>query len=95
MCFFKSPKMPDVPQAPVVTPAPLPAAPIEKKETAPLPPPVPTASAPAPQQIEAQRRRKQQAVRYGIMSTIKTSPLGVTGAGTDFGTGAGKTTLGS
>lgn len=84
MCFGGSPTYESSP-APAVTPAPTPA---------PLPSPTPTA-------VEAsvtaeQRRKKIAAVRYGMLSTIKTSPQGVTPAGALYAPETGKkTTLGS
>lgn len=88
MCFGGTPKYESSP-APAVTPAPTPA-------PAPLPSPTPTT---VEATISAQERRKKiQAVQYGMMSTIKTSPQGITGTGANLNatdaTGR-KTTLGS
>lgn len=65
MCFFGGSSTPSMPQAPRVEPAPKPA---------PLPSPTPT-------KVEAtegaeQRRKRVAALRYGFLSTIKTSPQG-------------------
>lgn len=65
--------------------------PLPKPE--PLPPPVPTEVTPL-RTAEA-RRKRVAAVRYGILSTIKTSPLGIVGAGVDLTAGRGKTVLGA
>ena len=63
---------------------------------APVPSPVPSATESS---VTAQDRRSKIAnMRYGLMSTIKTSPQGVTGQGADLtnpATNAGKKTLGS
>lgn len=77
MCFFSAPKTPDAP---------------------PPPPPPPTIS-PAPQVIPSQnaetsefdRVQKQQKLRYGLASTIKTGPLGIVDT---QAAPTGKTTLG-
>ena len=52
----------------------------------PLPSPVPTPmpSDVSPQQTATQRRSQVSALKYGAMSTIKTSPTGVTGNGPDL-----------
>ena len=47
------------------------------------------------QRATEQRRKKIRAARYGILSTIKTSPLGIVGAGADLGPGMGKSKLGT
>lgn len=84
MCFGS--KQPVMPQAPEITPAPIPA-------SAPLP------STIAPKSTEGiieGRRRRLNLIRYGMMSTIKTGGSGITGAGVDLAsTGSGKTTLGA
>ena len=74
--------MPTLP-SPVITPSP---------PISPMPTPVPTETAPI-KTAEARRKKIAQA-RYGILSTIKTSPLGIVGAGAELGPG-GKRTLGA
>jgi hypothetical protein len=61
-----------------------------------LPPPAPTPipSEVAPQQTAEQRRNRVNALKFGAASTIKTSPQGLTGQGSDL-TGTGKKTIGS
>jgi len=67
------------------------------------PPPAPTPSPrPAdvsPQLTTEQRQSKIAALKFGAMSTVKTGPQGVTGAGPDLNTpvagGTGKKTIGS
>ena len=84
MCFG-SPKKTDAPPPPVATPAP-----------APMPSPLPTDV--SPQQTAEQRRNRISALKFGAMSTIKTSPQGTTGTGPDLTTPAAtgkKTTIGS
>jgi len=81
-----SPKQPEIRTIQMPTPAPAPT-------PAPLPSPVPTETAPI--DTAARRRARIAKARYGIMSTIKTSPLGIVGAGAELGPGKGKTTLGS
>lgn len=71
-------------QPPLITPAP---------KADPLPAPVPTETAPI--RTAAARRKRIAQARYGIMSTIKTSPLGIVGAGAELGMGRGKTALGA
>ena len=85
MCFWgKSTPIPSIPPAP--TPAPPPA-------PAPLPAPVPTET--APMKTAEERRKRIEAARYGMLSTIKTSPLGLVGAGSDLTSqGRGKAKLG-
>ena len=60
---------------------------------APLPAPIPTQSAPL-RAAEARRKKIAQA-RYGMMSTIKTSPMGIVGAGAELGPAKGKLKLGT
>ena len=82
MCM-SSPSMPET-KAPAVTPAPTPA---------PLPSAEPTASTSgAVVQTDDERKKRLKAMRQGLASTIKTSPLGIIGTGEQT---AGKTTLGS
>lgn len=58
----------------------------KESSPAPLPPPapVPTPSDVAPQQTAEQRAKTVSSLRYGVMSTIKTGPQGITGAGPDL-----------
>ncbi len=89
MCFFKSPSAPS-PAAVAQTAPKI----ITPPVIAPAPSPIPTEI--APQKTAEKRRKRIEAVRYGILSTIKTSPLGIVGAGAELGVGGkGKTTLGS
>lgn len=73
MCFGSTPKYEPSP-APAATPAPA---------SAPQPSPNPTAVE-ATQTQQERRRKIAAATRYGMMSTIKTSPLGVSGASSDL-----------
>ena len=58
-------------------------------------PPVPQPSAiESPIATEGQRAFKIAQLKRGILSTIKTSPAGIIGTGSDLGQGAGKRTLG-
>ena len=60
--------------------------------------PAPTPTNVSPQQTAEQRRNRIQALKFGAMSTIRTSPQGVTGQGADLTTPAAKgakTTIGS
>lgn len=92
MCFGGTPKY-SAPAAPEVTPAPT-ATEIAKANAA-IPPSVATAS-PAPTEISAQERRKRiAAAKYGMMSTIKTSPQGVLNPVGSLTNDQGKKTLGS
>ncbi len=64
------------------------------------PPPIAPIPSPSPRGTPSQlvteaRRRKIRQARYGILSTIKTSPLGIVGAGAELGPGRGKTSLGT
>lgn len=84
MCFGGS-KPVEVPAAPVIAPAPTPA---------PVPSPSPSQTESA--QNQEQRRAKIAAMRSGILSTIKTSPQGITGTGANLmGSDTGKKTLGA
>lgn len=60
----------------------------------PAPAPIPSPSEISPQTAESKRARVAQ-MRYGLLSTMKTGPGGVTGAGPDLinpqATGAKKT----
>jgi hypothetical protein len=60
----------------------------------PAPAPVPTPTNVNPIATEGQRADKIAQMKRGILSTIKTSPAGVTGTGSDLGSGIGKRTLG-
>ena len=52
----------------------------------PAPIPMPVPSDVAPQQTSQQRRGQVSALKFGAMSTVKTSPQGVVGAGPDLST---------
>ena len=56
----------------------------------------PTPSDVAPQTTSEQRRARLNALKFGAMSTIKTSPLGITGRGPELQTPAatGSKTIG-
>ena len=83
MCFSKT-KMPNIPKEELPEPAPTPS---------PVPSPIPTETE---SQVTADKRRKKtEAVKYGLLSTIKTSPRGIMGNGVDLSSGTGKKTLGS
>lgn len=60
---------------------------------APQPSPIPTEVSPIATAQE-RRRKKIRAARYGILSTIKTSPLGIVGTGSNLIAG-GKAALGT
>lgn len=65
---------------------------------APPPSPVPVPTDVAPQQTADQKNMRIKALQFGALSTIKTSPLGVTGSGSDLNKPVGtalKTTTGS
>jgi hypothetical protein len=85
MCF-SNPEQPKPRPAPAITPPPKVA-----------PPPTPSSPSPratASQEAttaEARRKKAIRATRYGILSTIKTSPLGIVGTGDE----GKKQTLGS
>ncbi len=83
MCFGSSPNITTT-APPKVTPPP---------KSAPLPSATPTL---VQSQVTAtDRRKKIAAMRHGMLSTIKTSPQGIVGTGTNLsGSGAGKKTLG-
>lgn len=74
----------DNPPAPTPTPAP-----------APVPSPVPTDV--SPQKTAEQRINRIKALKFGALSTIKTSPQGVAGAGSDLytPTATGKKVVGA
>jgi hypothetical protein len=63
---------------------------------APAPTATPQPSDVAPQQTEGQRQKKISNLKQGMLSTIKTSPAGVTGTGSDLNNrnAAGNRTLG-
>jgi len=88
MCFFSQPKTPTPSPAPIIKNAPV----------TPAPSPTPTKTAPEPSQVSPQEARRKQLgiLRYGLASTIKTSPRGVSGSGADLYAPAayGKTKLG-
>lgn len=87
MCFGGTPKI-EAPPVPAVEPAP---------KVEPVPSPVAERS-PEPTAIAAaEKRRKIAAIRAGVMSTIKTSPRGITGLAPDLTAigDTGKKTLGS
>jgi len=87
MGFGRRELAPVIPPPPTITPPPA-------IKSTPMPSPVPTETAPIK---TAQERRKRIAqLRYGMLSTIKTSPLGIVGTGADLtGNSAGKTALGA
>ena len=61
------------------------------KAPAPSPVPMPAETAPTtPQEL----LNRQKRLRQGVLSTIKTRPGGITGAGADLTSGQGKTALG-
>lgn len=65
---------------------------------APAPAPMPTVGDTTPQISAEQRRRRIAALKYGAMSTIKTSGMGITGTGANLSTPAAtgsKATLGA
>ena len=76
---------PKPPEIRTIQPAALP-------KVAPKPSPLPTVSTPL-RTAEARRKRIAQA-RFGILSTIKTSPMGIVGAGAELGPGRGGRTFG-
>ena len=59
---------------------------------APTPMPLPTSTDPVT--TESERANRVRNMRAGIMSTIKTSPAGVSGTGSDLTQGQGNKTLG-
>lgn len=65
----------------------------------PAPAPVPTPQDTNPLQSADQKRNRIQQLKYGMLSTIKTSGQGVTGTGPDLNTpvatGSNKNTLGA
>ena len=73
MCWGGDKPKLDQPAPPAPTPAPAPL-------VAPQPADV------SPQQTADQRRNRISALKYGAMSTIKTTPQGATGAGPDLTT---------
>ena len=84
MCFFSKPK---APAAPAITQAP---------PAAPAPKPIVMPSEVSPQTKEETRRKRLDKLRFGLASTIKTSPRGITGTGVNLSAPVtGKTTLGS
>ena len=85
MCFGGTPKYEPSP-APAVTPAPIPT-PAPTASPTPIESPTPTTIA------AADRRKKIAAVRYGMMSTIKTSPQGIPAAGALYAPETGKKKL--
>lgn len=48
------------------------------------PAPIPMATSVSPQLTEGQRAKKIAQLKQGVMSTIKTSPQGVSGTGSDL-----------
>lgn len=84
---FRQKAEPVIRYAQVPAPAPAP-------EPAPAPAPVPTET--VSERAEEARRKKIKMARQGILSTIKTSPLGILGAGIESGISRGsKVTLGA
>ena len=87
MCFFSSPKASAPAPAPLPAPSPMPVAPTT----------VPIEPTTVSSQTADQRRKQIAMMRQGLMSTIRTSPRGLTGQGVDLTASAatgGKTTLG-
>lgn len=66
-------------------------APKTPKIPAPAPMPQPSDVAPLTPEQDLDKRRK---LKQGVLSTIKTRPAGIVGAGADLSSGAGKTVLG-
>ena len=80
MCLFSKPKAPE-PMAPPPTPAPI---------------PVITPSEVSPQAEAEGRRKRLDRLRFGLASTVKTGPRGISGAGADLQAPVtGKTRLGA
>jgi hypothetical protein len=50
----------------------------------PAPAPIPSPSEVSPQQTAEQRANKIKGLQYGLLSTVKTGPQGVTGNGADL-----------
>lgn len=70
MCFGSIGKQPEIPALePIPTPAPSPTV---------------TPSVVSAQSAEAVRKNRLKSIRTGLASTIKTSPMGVTGSGSDL-----------
>lgn len=57
-----------------------------KSEPPPAPAPMPVAAETSPIETADKRRAKIDSLKYGILSTIKTGPRGVTGAGPELST---------
>lgn len=55
----------------------------------PAPAPSPTPSSISAQSADETRRKRLDRIRYGLASTIKTSPLGITGSASDLTAMAG------
>jgi len=79
MCFGGGAKTPDSP----------PPAPVQS----PIPSPTPSNTEMA--NTADQRRSKIAAMRFGMLSTIRTSPQGIVGAGADLTAQGGKKSLGA
>lgn len=97
MCFWKTPKIPE-PRQPAAIQRQVDATPAPAPEIAkpPSPAPVITPSKVQGMQTQDERRRKLRLIRYGMLSTIKTSPQGITGTGSNLiSSGTGKSTLGA
>jgi len=60
----------------------------------PAPTPVPMPTDVNPQATEGQRASKIANLKRGILSTIRTSPAGITGVGSELNVAGGKKTLG-
>ena len=71
MCFFGGGKKFSAPSVPPPPPVPAPS-------------PVPVPTDPNPVETADQRRKRADSLRQGVMSTVKTSPSGVAGAGADL-----------
>jgi hypothetical protein len=74
----KAPKTPEIP-----APTPIPP-----------PTPIPQPSQVSPQDTPEQMLNRQRKLRQGVLSTIKTRPAGIMGAGADLSSGEGKKVLG-
>jgi len=61
----------------------------------PAPSPVPMPANVEPVTTESQRAQRVKRLRQGILSTIRTTPAGVIGTGSDLNQGEGKKTLGA
>jgi len=60
----------------------------------PAPAPIPQPAETSPQLTPEQQLNRQRKLRQGVLSTIKTRPAGIAGAGADLSSGEGKKVLG-